>query len=112
MSEQKSSTLAIVLIVVGSVLALGVLAIAALGVLAWSGARSYVSAAKMAEASNTVGLIARDAQMTYEKESIDPKTATLVSHRLCPSASHPVPSSIADVRGKKYMSTPIDWTDD
>jgi type IV pilus assembly protein PilA len=108
---KKSNTVAIVLVIVGGVVLLGVAVIGVLAVLAISGTRKYVAAAKTAEARNTVGEIARDATAAYEREDIDLKTGA-IAHKLCPAASHPVPSSISDVRGKKYMSSPTDWTDD
>ena len=108
---KKSNTALIVILIVGGVLLLIVAVIGILAVLALSGTRKYIANAKTAEAMNSVGEIARDAQMAYEMESLTPTGATS-THKLCPSASHPVPSSISQVRGIKYMSSPTDWTDD
>lgn len=62
------------------------------------GVRKYIANAKTAEARNTVSFIAKDAVTAYE-----------VSRRFCPSASVMVPSSKAQIAGKKYMSTASEW---
>ena len=66
--------------------------------LAIHGVRKYLVNAKTAEARATLGEIARDAAAAYERDG-----------KLCPSASAPVPSSIASVRGMKYQSAPGEW---
>lgn len=73
-----------------------------LAVLAVSGVRRYVTHAKTAEALNTVGTLSKDAVAAYERED---------APQLCASAAHAVPRSTADITGKKYWSTPADWTD-
>lgn len=75
-----------------------------LAVLAVSGVRRYVSLAKTAEGLNAVGAISKDAVAAYERD-------TEGGPALCGSAPHPVPRSASDIAGKKYMSTPSDWTD-
>jgi type IV pilus assembly protein PilA len=67
-------------------------------VLAVYGVRKYLANAKMAEARNALGQIAKDAAAAYEK-----------NHALCPSASSPVPRSLASIRGSKYQSAQADW---
>lgn len=109
---KKSNTVLIVFLIVGGVILLVVALIGVLAVLALSGTRKYIAAAKTAEALNSVGAISRAAQTAYEAETIDVTASTPITHRLCPSASHPVPSSVSQVRGIKYMSSSGDWTDD
>lgn len=108
---KKSNTVLIVLLIVGGVVLLIVAVIGIFAVLAISGTRKYMSAAKAAEATNTIGQISRDAVAQYESESLDP-TGTVTTHKLCSSASHPVPASMSDVRATKYMSTQSDWSAD
>jgi type IV pilus assembly protein PilA len=106
-------TWAIVLLIVGACVVLfgGVFV-----VLALVGVRKYVANAKTAEARNSLGQMAKDAAEAYEKESMAttlvPGGSAAATHRVCPSASRPVPASIAMVSGKKYMSDPSDWTVD
>jgi type IV pilus assembly protein PilA len=76
-----------------------------LAIMAVSGVRRYVALSKTAEAMNTVGLLSKDAVSAYERDDA-PR-----GPELCASATHPVPRSTADITGKKYMSTPADWTD-
>jgi type IV pilus assembly protein PilA len=100
--KKSFPTWAIVLLVTGGlVLVIGSI----LAVLAIYGMRKYLANAKMAEARNSLGQIAKDAAVAYEKE--DP--ATPGKRRLCPSASRPVPASIAAISAKKYQSSPSDW---
>jgi type IV pilus assembly protein PilA len=84
----------VMLCVLGAVVVFG----GVLAVLAIYGVRKYIANAKTAEARNAVGQIARDAASAYERD-----------HRLCPSASSPVPSSVSMVRGMKYQSAPEEW---
>jgi type IV pilus assembly protein PilA len=100
-------TWAIILIVV-AVAGLVFLPIAA--VLGIYGVRKYIANAKQAEARNALGQIAKDAAAAYEYEKVAPGGA--VVHRICPSASRSVPSSIAMVSGKKYQSSVADWNAD
>jgi type IV pilus assembly protein PilA len=88
--------IALIVVVLFVIVIIGILA-----VLAITGVRKYVSAAKSAEAMSGVRMIALDADASYTGSS-----------KVCDSASSPVPASIADVKGKKYMSTPADWTVD
>jgi type IV pilus assembly protein PilA len=89
------------LIVVLVSLVLLIVLIGTLALLAVTGMRKYIGAAKAAEAVNGVGMIARDGKAAYDDTG-----------ELCASASRPVPATIADVKGKKYMSTPSDWDAD
>ena len=72
--------------------------------LAIYGVRKYVVNAKTVEARQALGVIARDAAAAYERQETG-----AVAHRLCPSASRSVPSSIASVTAKKYLSSPSEW---
>jgi len=80
-----------------------VLIVGPLAALAISGVGRYLGAAKSAEAKVTIGAISRAAVASYERE--DPE-AVLQDQRgpshLCRSAT-PVPSTLALVRGMKYM---------
>jgi len=97
------------IIVLFVVVGLVVLMVGALGILAWTGMRKYMSASKQAEAVSTVNEIARDGVAAYSRETL----ATLApAHKLCDSASSPVPMSITAVTGKKYSSTPAEWRAD
>lgn len=89
-------------IVLLAVFGVGIVLVGVMAVLAIAGVRRYLSAAKSAEATNTIGLIGLDASMAYAEPG----------HVLCASASHPVPVSILQVSAKKYMSSPVDWTSD
>jgi len=86
--------IALLVVVIGVVLVVAVLA-----VLAVHGMRRYVAAAKTVEATNTINEIARDAETKYASDKV-----------LCKSASKPVPPTIPP--GKKYVSSPGDWTAD
>jgi type IV pilus assembly protein PilA len=81
-----------------------------LAALAIYGVRSYLVAAKSAEAKSVVMMMARDSAAAYEREVALPDGT--MGHRLCPSASRSVPASAADIRGQKYMSAPSEWTVD
>ena len=85
----------IVFIVMGGLV---VIVLPIFATLAIYGVRKYLANAKTAEARNALGQIAKDAAAAYER-----------NHALCPSASRPVPSSIASVRGSKYQSAAEEW---
>jgi type IV pilus assembly protein PilA len=92
----------------------GLLIVGMLAVLAISGVRTYIAAAKKIEATATLGQIALDAQSSFDRVPVGalPATPSEEKHALCPSASRSVPATIASVRGKKYMSAPSDWAVD
>ena len=77
-----------------------------LAVLAIYGVRKYIANAKTAEARNSLGAIAKDAAMAFERE---PASSGATLHRLCPSASRSVPDSVVKVSGKKYLSSAAEW---
>jgi type IV pilus assembly protein PilA len=98
--KKKSNTLLVVLLVAGGV----VLVLPILSVFAIFGVRKYLVNAKSAEARNTVAQIAKSAVDAYDAG--DPLTGR---HRICSSATLPVPTLRASVRGVKYQSAPSDW---
>jgi type IV pilus assembly protein PilA len=96
-----------------------------LAALAIYGVRKYVMNAKTAEARNTLGQMSKDAVTAFTRETIegdkvlDLAKSSDVTSRLCLSAKS-VPGGkagtiwkipVAEVKGKKYQSTPNDWTD-
>jgi len=88
-----------------------------LAVLAIYGVRKYLANAKTAEASNSLGQIAKNAAAEYEKESmtatiLSPGSSAGISRALCKSASLSVPSAIASVKGQKYQSAASEWNVD
>jgi type IV pilus assembly protein PilA len=98
--QKKGTSIWVVLaIILGCVVIFGGILV----VLAISGVRSYLQAAKSAEALSSVGAIARDAASSYSSE--DPQT-------LCASASQPIPASLSSVAGKKYQSSTTEWSRD
>jgi type IV pilus assembly protein PilA len=99
----------IILAVVGAVVA----AIGVMAVLAIYGVRKYIANAKTAEARNSVGQIAKDAVAAYEAERLpSPGSSAAPGHRVCPSASRPVPVEAAMISGKKYQSAAGEWAVD
>lgn len=107
----KSSSVPLWLIIGGVVLLVLVAIVGVLAVLGVYGTRKYIANAKTAEARNTLGMIGRSAVAAYEDEGVTPNDAK-IEHRLCPSATAPVPASKAMVSGKKYQSSPSEWTTD
>lgn len=97
--------IAIIVVLLAIVAMVGIMA-----VLAVSGTRRYIALSKQAEAKNSLGAIARAAAAAYEEEDV--LGTGPVTHRLCKSASRPVPASISEVAAKKYMSSPADWRSD
>jgi type IV pilus assembly protein PilA len=75
------------------------------------GTRKYIANAKTAEARNVLGQIAKDAAVAYESESLS-AGGQGASHRLCASASRPVPVSVAAVKGMKYQASAAEWEAD
>lgn len=92
-----SSCLMIALVGVGGVLLLA----GPLAVLSIYGVRKYLANAKTAEARSSLGQMVKGASEAYERDS-----------RLCDSASRPVPRDASEIRGKKYLSSPKDWSVD
>jgi prepilin-type N-terminal cleavage/methylation domain-containing protein len=89
--------------------------IGVLSVLAVFGVSRYLKTAKTAEATLNLGVIARNANESLTREMMlgswgAPKTSSSVNHCVCDSAGATVPTAIASVTAKKYVSNPInDW---
>jgi type IV pilus assembly protein PilA len=94
-----------------------VVLVGVLSLLANTGVRKYVANAKSAEARNALGQMAKDADIAFEKDSINQSNVagghlSNATRNLCASASASVPASIASVTGRKYQSTASDWNAD
>ena len=89
-----------------------------LAVLAIYGVRKYLANAKTAEATNSLGQIAKNAAAAFEMESmagsvLTPGNSANFSRALCKSASITVPSAgVTAVAGKKYQSSAAEWNVD
>lgn len=108
-----SSTTVVVLVVVFGLL----LVFVVLGVLAVSGVRRYIAQSKAVEAHVSLARIGMEAKRVAETEELGEtppalEGPALVTRRLCASASRPVPRSLAEVTGKKYMSSGDEWLTD
>jgi type IV pilus assembly protein PilA len=87
-----------------------------LAALAIYGVKHYITNAKTAEARNSIGQMGKDAVTAYSREGMATTamalgTSTAVSNRLCSSAGHSVPTALTAVAGKKYQSSPAEWTE-
>lgn len=96
--KKGMSTLTIVLIVLAVTI---VPALGIMSVLSIYGVRKYIANAKTAEAKNSLGVIGQLAVAAYEE-----------SHRICPSASAPIPAARKAVSGMKYQSAGGEWEAD
>lgn len=108
-----SSTIVVLLAVVFGLL----LVLVVLGVLAVSGFRRYIARSKAVEAHVSLARIGMEAKRVSETEELGEtppalEGAALVKRRLCASASRPVPRSLAEVSGKKYMASRDEWLTD
>jgi type IV pilus assembly protein PilA len=88
-----------------------------LAALAVYGVRKYLLNAKTAEARNSIGQMAKDASLAYERESfpggiIPDKGSAAPSNNLCVGASATVPAGKAAIQGQKYQSTLAEWGKD
>jgi hypothetical protein len=105
MAEKKSmSPVVIILIVVGAILVLAVVGVGVMSALGVYGARKYISNAKSIEGKMGVtrlagGIVSCAAQEQAEKASLS-----------LPDSAPPVPPTLSDVGGKKYMSSPAEWS--
>ena len=107
--SSKGLTLILVLVVGLPILVAIFGVVAAVGIY---GVRKYIFNAKAAEGRNAVAFMARDAITCSERGIMSgalegepgPALVTL------PPTTTPVPSALADVSGKKYLSTASDWT--
>ena len=86
-----------------------------LAALAIYGVRRYILNSKTAEARNSLGQLAKDASSAYNREGmagdvLDLKSSTGVSNRLCGKAGATVPDTKDKIKGKKYQSSPSEWS--
>lgn len=86
-----------------------------LAALAIYGVRKYMLNSKTAEAKNSLGQLAKDAQTSYQRESmasaiLSASGSTGVVNNLCDSASSPIPGSVP--AGAKYQSSAAEWSAD
>jgi type IV pilus assembly protein PilA len=87
-----------------------------LAVLAVYGVRKYIANAKTAEAKNSLGQMGKDAVTAFEGESMSnavlPEgSVTAVLRSLCQTGTTKyVPATAASVKGQKYQSKKIDWS--
>lgn len=94
--------------------------VAIVGILATLGAysvRKYVTNAKTTEARNSLGRVAQDAAIAYEREGmagtvLAARTTSGLSHHLCGAASVSVPATQSSIQGRKYQSKPTEWNVD
>ncbi len=96
--SKKTSPWVIIAIVVGVLLFVVVAFVGVLAALGIFGARKYVQQAKTAEANAEVRLLAEGIVLCAAGGSGLPDSAP------------PVPASLSDVQGKKYMSSPAEWS--
>jgi hypothetical protein len=68
------------------------------------GSGKFKRAAKIVEARHHVSVMARDATESFMADNPDGS-----KHRLCPSASKPVPELASAVSGKTYQSKAEEW---
>jgi type IV pilus assembly protein PilA len=92
-NDGASTAIIIIGVLFGLVAVIGILAV--LGIY---GVRKYIAGAKTAEAKNSLGMIAKEAAMAYERDG-----------KVCPSASMAIPPDVRMVSGRKYMSAPDEW---
>jgi type IV pilus assembly protein PilA len=75
----------------------------------------YLTNAKTAEAKNALGQMSKDATTAFAREGMSAAVMALgsstgTSHALCTSAGNAVPSAITSVLGRKYQSSPSEWS--
>lgn len=99
------STGAIIAIVAGVVVLVVVAVVGVMAALGIAGFRNYLGAAKSAEGRAEVGRLARGMALCGPGRGADGQSAAL------PPTAPPVPATLAEVSGKKYMSSSADWSD-
>lgn len=104
--QPKSSNAGLIIGIVIAVLVGGVFVVGILASLAIYGMRGYLQKAKTAEGLSAVQAIAHGAAACGQSEP-DPTDPTAVAG--LPPTTTPVPASLGDVQGKKYMSAPSEW---
>lgn len=99
--RKKTPTWAIVVGILAAVGLLGIVVIGIMAALAVNGTKKYLAAAKGAEARNATGQLARGIVTCVEND--------LEGGKSLPPTAAPVPATLAEVAGKKYMSAGTDW---
>jgi type IV pilus assembly protein PilA len=102
---KKSNTLVIVLVIAGIAIFAIVAIVGVLAALGIFGVRKYLSQAKSAEGRAQVHALARGIVACAEQNRDLGKT------ELLPATAPAVPATLGEVSGKKYMSSPADWSD-
>jgi type IV pilus assembly protein PilA len=87
-----------------------------LAALAIYGVRKYITNAKTAEARNSLGQMSKDASAAFNREGMAGAVLTVgvstdVTNALCLTAGHTIPASATSIKGKKYQSSPSEWSD-
>lgn len=87
-----------------------------LAVLAVYGVRKYIANAKTAEAKNSLGQMAKDSVTAFEGERMAPAVmaggaSTAIIRSMCAKSTSTIPAAgIAKVKGQKYQSTKLEWS--
>ena len=86
-----------------------------LAVLAVYGVRKYIANAKTAEAKNSLGQMGKDANTAFEGERMASAvlaegSATAIVRQLCDSSSVSIPTAATSIKGQKYQSTKVEWS--
>lgn len=76
--------------------------------------RRYVLVAKTTEARNSLGQMAKDAKLSFERETMSADllatgSSASGSNNLCVSAVATVPTNLTAVAAQKYQSSPSEW---
>ncbi len=104
------STVAIVLIVLGAVVALLLVCGGVAASLAIYGTRKYVAEAKTAEGKTGVGQLANAVVACAHAETLGEELAAEPTPRAAlPPSTQSVPAALGAVSGRKYMSSPQEW---
>ena len=88
-----------------------------LAVLAVYGVRKYIANAKTAEAKNSLGQMGKDAVTAFEGERMNAAvlpegSVTAIIRQLCQTGNtKSIPAAAASIKGQKYQSTKVDWSD-
>lgn len=85
--------------------------------LASTGVFIYMRASKAAEARANVGQMAKDASAAYQRgymagDVLKIKKGVVGQSRLCVTATRTVPQNAKSIKGRKYQSSPAEWSYD
>lgn len=94
-----------VLVVVGAALAVVVVIVGILAALGIAGFRSYLARAKGAEGKAEAYRLARGIVRCAESGGVNAASGATL-----PPSAPPVPASLSEVSGRKYLSSPGDWS--